>query len=92
MPGYAQLHLFAREDMELDPDLRELYNVSDLVPPGLRHFVKELILSPRGMGEDGNLTICNSCHAPPAISPSSALPMGAPPHAVYARLVQATTQ
>jgi hypothetical protein len=61
LPGSAQHWLVATETMELHDDLREQYNVSKLVPVEMRQYVSELLLSPRGMGQDGNITVCTEC-------------------------------
>lgn len=63
LPGSAQYYLVATEAMELHEDLREQYNVSKLVPVEMRQYVSELLLSARGMGKDGNITVCTSCHS-----------------------------
>ena len=63
LPGAAQYYLLATEAMELHDDLREQYNVSKLVPVEMRQYVSELLLSPRGMGKDGTITVCTYCHS-----------------------------
>ena len=63
LPEWAQYHLVATEALDLHPDLRQLYNVSASVPPELRQYVSELLLSPRGMGKDGHVTVCTHCHS-----------------------------
>jgi RNase P subunit RPR2 len=63
LPGAAQYFLVATDSMELHDDLREQYNVSKLVPEEMRQYVSELLLSPRGMGQDGHITVCTNCHS-----------------------------
>jgi hypothetical protein len=62
LPSYAHHFLAVTDAMELHPDLRGQYNVSDQVPVHMVQHVKDLLLSPRGMGTDGNITMCRSCH------------------------------
>jgi hypothetical protein len=63
LPGSSQFHLVATDPMDLHEDLREQYNVSKLVPVEMRQYVSELLLSPRGMGKDGHITVCTFCHS-----------------------------
>jgi hypothetical protein len=58
---HAQYHLAATDAMDLHPDLRAQYDVSDLVPPGMKRHVSGLLLSPRGMGTNGRATVCRVC-------------------------------
>jgi hypothetical protein len=62
MPSAMQLELMAYDRYQLHEDLRKLYDVTKLVPENLQQWVKDLLLSPRGMGENGNITICNCCY------------------------------
>jgi hypothetical protein len=62
LPSTSSLFLCVTPEMELHPDLRAQYNVSKLVPTAMIQNVDKLLLSPRGMGKDGNVTVCTSCH------------------------------
>jgi hypothetical protein len=61
MPGAMQLLLHADDALQLDADLRSQYDVSELVSDAERCWVADLLLSPRGMGENDQITICNNC-------------------------------